>query len=70
MNPAISPTAKELPIAIYESILDGAAQSAFLNVPFKVETGEAERIAVDHVAQTTGADAALGSSCKFFVFRS
>jgi len=45
---------KELPIAIYESelhMIDANPTNLFVKVPYKVETGEAERIAVDHVAK-------------------
>lgn len=69
LNPAIPATAKELPISIYESILGDATSAdnstVFLKVPFKIETGEAERIAVDHVAaQISAAGAGTGSSLQ------
>lgn len=38
----------------------------FIRSQYKIETGEAERIAVDHVAHATNADAAEGSTCEFF----
>jgi len=47
-------TTKELPVSIFESevhIINDAPTTIFVPTPFKVETGEAERIAVDHVAR-------------------
>jgi len=47
---------KELPISIYESelhMIEGKPTNLFVKVPYKIETGEAERIAVDHVARIT-----------------
>lgn len=49
-------TTKELPITIYESelhMIDDKPTNLFVKVPYKIETGEAERIAVDHVARIT-----------------
>ncbi|KAI9336826.1 COP9 signalosome complex subunit 6-like protein [Zopfochytrium polystomum] len=66
LNPAIAATSKDLPIAVYETIVDlvegGAPQMSFAKAAYKVETGEAERIAVDHVAQTAGSNVTTGSS--------
>lgn len=45
---------KELPIAVYESIIDiidGQAQTLFVRTQYKIATGEAERIAVDHASR-------------------
>ena len=36
----------------------------FVKVANKTETTQAERLAVDHVAQLTNADAGEGSSCE------
>jgi len=47
-------TTKELPITIYESelhMIEDKPTNLFVKVPYKIETGEAERIAVDHVAK-------------------
>lgn len=47
------PTAKRLPIDIYEQeirVVDGKPKSFFAHLTFKIETGESERIAVDHIA--------------------
>jgi len=49
-------TTKELPISIYESelhMINEQPTQLFVKVPYKIETGEAERIAVDHVARIT-----------------
>jgi len=56
LDPAASlrKTTKELPIAIYESelhMVNDQPTQLFVKVPYKIETGEAERIAVDHVAK-------------------
>ncbi|KAG0353408.1 COP9 signalosome subunit 6 [Gamsiella multidivaricata] len=54
MDPNEIPTpARSLPITVYESIVDivdNQPQPMFIKAVYKVETGEAERIAVDHVA--------------------
>ncbi|KAI9282842.1 Mov34/MPN/PAD-1 family protein [Umbelopsis sp. AD052] len=45
---------KELPLGIYESlidIIDGQAQAVFVRAQYKISTGEAERIAVDHASR-------------------
>ncbi|CAH1767724.1 5663_t:CDS:2 [Entrophospora sp. SA101] len=58
-------TSKNLPITVYESIIDiinGQAQTLFIKSQYKIETGEAERIAVDHVAHITIGDGSEGSS--------
>ncbi|KNC99284.1 uncharacterized protein SPPG_05538 [Spizellomyces punctatus DAOM BR117] len=65
LNPLVSPTAKDFPISVYESIIDlvgGQAQLLFLKSQYKIETGEAERIAVDHVAHVTNASTDKGST--------
>jgi COP9 signalosome complex subunit 6 len=53
LNPAISLVARDLPIAMYESevrIVGDTPTLIFARTTYKIETGEAERIAVDHVA--------------------
>ncbi|KAF9954016.1 hypothetical protein BGZ65_004294 [Modicella reniformis] len=54
LDPNEIPTpARSLPITLYESIVDivdNQPQPMFIKAAYKVETGEAERIAVDHVA--------------------
>jgi COP9 signalosome complex subunit 6 len=47
-------TTKELPISIFESelhIINDQPTNLFVKVSYKIETGEAERIAVDHIAK-------------------
>lgn len=48
-----TPQAKRLPIDIYEQeirVVDGVPKSFFAHLTYKIETGESERIAVDHIA--------------------
>jgi len=57
-------TTKELPISIYESelhMIEEKPTNLFVKVPYKIETGEAERIAVDHVARITPGSHTSGS---------
>ncbi|KAJ3041089.1 COP9 signalosome complex subunit 6 [Rhizophlyctis rosea] len=64
MNPTAAAHSKDLPITIYESVVDmaaGATQLMFVKLQYKVETGEAERLAVEHVAHATDVDAGEGS---------
>ncbi|KAG1473937.1 hypothetical protein G6F56_000656 [Rhizopus delemar] len=56
LNPAaLTNGTKQFPIDIYEPIMDmaegGHTRLAFIKASYKLETGEAERIAVDHVAK-------------------
>ncbi|KAI9209276.1 maintenance of mitochondrial structure and function-domain-containing protein [Polychytrium aggregatum] len=56
LNPTAIVTSKELPINVYESVIDlvnGQAQTFFTKSDYKVETADAERIAVDHVAHAS-----------------
>jgi COP9 signalosome complex subunit 6 len=60
---------KEFPVEIYESIIDIVDEHTrlvFIKSTYKVETGEAECIAVDHVAKpsSSSADTGLGNTCK------
>ncbi|RUS21155.1 COP9 signalosome complex subunit 6-like protein [Endogone sp. FLAS-F59071] len=56
---------KSLPVSLYEStieVIGGQPQTLFIRSQYKIETGEAERIAVDHVSKpsvstTTGGGA-------------
>lgn len=55
------PTVREIPIAIYESevkIIKDEATLLFAKVNYRIDTGDAERLAVDHVARLSGAGAA------------
>jgi len=58
-------TTKEIPIFIYESemhMIDDKPINLFVRVPFKIETGDAERIAVDHVAKISPTGNTQGGS--------
>lgn len=62
--PNVVATSKDLPIAVYESVIDivdGKAQTLFVKSQYRVETMEAERIAVNHVAKAAAIDATEGS---------
>jgi len=55
---------KGLPLIIFESelrIINDEPTTLFSKVSYKIETGEAERIAVDHVARVTSAGSEPGS---------
>ncbi|KAL0082436.1 maintenance of mitochondrial structure and function-domain-containing protein [Phycomyces blakesleeanus] len=68
MNPtALEGGAKEFPVSIYESvfdIIDGQTRLGFVKAPYRVETNEAERIAIDQVAKpsTSENEVGLGSA--------
>ncbi|KAI9490782.1 Mov34/MPN/PAD-1 family protein [Zychaea mexicana] len=55
LDPAgIAGGTKEFPVKIYEStmdMIDEQARLVFVKAPYKIETNEAERVAVDHVAK-------------------
>jgi len=64
LNPIPDPKNRDLPVTIYESelhMVNGAPATLFAKASYKIETGEAERISVDHVAHITGAGATEGS---------
>ncbi|XP_009787958.1 COP9 signalosome complex subunit 6a [Nicotiana tabacum] len=59
LNPSISRAQKDLPITIYESelhVIDGIPQLIFVQASYTIETVEAERISVDHVAHLKQSD--------------
>ncbi|AED96744.1 putative COP9 signalosome subunit 6, MPN domain-containing protein [Arabidopsis thaliana] len=59
LNPAINHTQKDLPVTIYESelhVIDGIPQLIFAHTSYTIETVEAERISVDHVAHLKPSD--------------
>lgn len=59
LNPSINPTQKDLPITIFESelhVIDGVPQLIFVRSSYTIETVEAERISVDHVAHLKPSD--------------
>ncbi|KAI9310169.1 maintenance of mitochondrial structure and function-domain-containing protein [Dichotomocladium elegans] len=58
---------RDFPVHIYEStldIIDQQARLVFVKAPYHVETNEAERVAVDHVAKpsSSGGEASLSSA--------
>jgi len=60
LSPLVPPQARELPLTLYESevkMVDDSPTLVFTRVNYKIETGDAERIAVDHVANVGGASA-------------
>ena len=64
----VSPEAKELPIQLYESethVVNSMPQMLFVRVPYNLETVEAERVSVDHVAKVSATDDAGGTTCEF-----
>jgi len=59
------PNTKELPVHLFESelrMVDEKPMMLFAKVNHRIETGEAERIAVDHVARITPSGGATGST--------
>ncbi|XP_039012272.1 LOW QUALITY PROTEIN: COP9 signalosome complex subunit 6a-like [Hibiscus syriacus] len=59
LNPTINPAQKDLPVTIYESelhVIDGIPQLIFVLSSYTIETVEAERISVDHVAHLKPSD--------------
>jgi len=60
------PETKDLPISVFESelrMIEDKPTMLFVKVPYRIETGEAERIGVDQVARITpGAGAITGSA--------
>ncbi|KAL7421218.1 hypothetical protein Q5752_004103 [Cryptotrichosporon argae] len=61
-HPSIPRGAQNLPISIYEAApehADGAGATKFVALKYGIETGEAERIAVDGVARGDGGDNGL-----------
>ncbi|XP_057544137.1 COP9 signalosome complex subunit 6a-like [Amaranthus tricolor] len=59
LHPSINHAQKDLPLSIYESelhVIDGLPQLIFVRSSYTIETVEAERISVDHVAHLKPAD--------------
>ncbi|KAM7252301.1 hypothetical protein ACFE04_024184 [Oxalis oulophora] len=59
LNPTINPAHKDLPVTIYESelhVIEGIPQLIFVRSSYTIETVEAERISVDHVAHLKPSD--------------
>jgi len=58
------PGTKELPIEVFDTelhMVNNEPTMLFVKVPYKIQTGEAERIGVDHVAHVTPSGGADGS---------
>ncbi|KAJ4829301.1 COP9 signalosome complex subunit 6a [Turnera subulata] len=68
LNPAINPAQKDLPLTIFESelhVIDGIPQLIFVRSSYTIETVEAERISVDHVAHLKPSDGgSAATQCK------
>lgn len=70
----VKATTKELPISIYESelhVINDQPTHLFVKLSYKIETGEAERIAVDHVAKVssgTSGNSLCKTSSQLFIF--
>ncbi|XP_028807934.1 COP9 signalosome complex subunit 6a [Neltuma alba] len=59
LNPSINHAQKDLPVSIFESelhVIDGIPQLIFVRSSYTIETVEAERISVDHVAHLKPSD--------------
>ncbi|XP_076948995.1 COP9 signalosome complex subunit 6a-like [Bidens hawaiensis] len=59
LNPLINHAQKDLPVSIFESemhVIDGIPQLIFVRSTYTIETVEAERISVDHVAHLKPSD--------------
>ncbi|XP_073027001.1 COP9 signalosome complex subunit 6a-like [Primulina eburnea] len=59
INPSINPAQKDLPVTIFESelhVIDSIPQLIFVRSSYTIETVEAERISVDHVAHLKPSD--------------
>ncbi|KAI4366232.1 hypothetical protein MLD38_022131 [Melastoma candidum] len=59
LNPSINHAQKDLPVTIYESelhVIDGIPQLIFVHASYNIETVEAERISVDHIAHLKPSD--------------
>ncbi|CAH2069769.1 unnamed protein product [Thlaspi arvense] len=71
LNPAINHAQKDLPVTIYESelhVIDGIPQLIFVHTTYTIETVEAERISVDHVAHLKPSDGgSAATQCEPYV---
>jgi len=62
MKNPVAESGKDLPLLLYESELHMVNDSPtiiFVNVPFRLETAQAERISVEHVVKATPTDGRL-----------
>ena len=55
LNPTPLPSSKQLPISLFEAVLqksnDGGFTHTFVEIPFKLETGQVEKISIDQVTK-------------------
>ena len=61
MNSAPAADAKQLPLSIYEAemhMIHDAPTQIFVEIPFKLETAQAERVAVDQITKITPTEGA------------
>jgi COP9 signalosome complex subunit 6 len=61
-----APPAKELPVYVFESevhLVNESPVTQFVKLGYKIETVDAERISVDHIARVIQASG-TGSMCK------
>lgn len=59
---------KSLPFIMYEYVVEsskGVTHASFNKMAYKLESGEAEGIAVNHVAKESVADTSEGAASKF-----
>ncbi|CAM6090918.1 unnamed protein product [Calypogeia fissa] len=65
LNPAINHAQKDLPITLFESelhIIEGVPSLIFVKSSYTIETVEAERISVDHVAHIKPSDGSTATT--------
>jgi len=65
MDAAGISASRELPIFVFESelrLLNDTPTQLFVRLNYKIETGEAERISVDHIAKISATGSSTGSS--------
>ncbi len=66
LNPALR--GRDLPIVAYEAVLETGGKVRWVQRGIRIESGEAERIAVGHVARvaTSDTEGVLGAGCTYF----
>lgn len=75
-RPTDSTSTKDLPLTIYETILEpretGEPEPSFVKIEYEIETGEAEKVAVDEVSKaqddTTNPSSSTASACELIRF--
>lgn len=64
LNPKLDNTRKDIPVSLYETelhVVDGAPSFFFVRASYCIETSDAERIGVDHVAKILPSGKSSGS---------